>query len=203
ADLVYALSLPPDATYQFKHVLIRDAAYEALLRSQCKELHSRIAEVLVRQFPETVRSAPELIVHHYTEAGFTAQAISHWQRAGQRAVERSANPEALSHLTRGLKLLQSLPETPDHMRAEMALRNIESMVVFALYGSSSVERERLMMRICELGERLGEVDRQLRELIALCGLYFSRGEPVRGLELASRCFELAEATQDVALVTGA
>src|SRR5262249_37645474 len=129
ADLVYELSLSPHATYQFKHALIRDAAYEALLRSRRKELHSRIAEVLMRQFPETVISAPELIAHHYTEAGLTAQAISHWQQAGQRAVERSANLEALSHLTKGLELLQRLPETPDRMRAELALRNIESMVV--------------------------------------------------------------------------
>jgi class 3 adenylate cyclase/tetratricopeptide (TPR) repeat protein len=203
AELVYVRGIPPDATYQFKHALICDAAYEGLLRSRRRELHSRIAEVLVRQFSERVTSAPELVAHHYTEAGLAAQAIPYWQRAGQRAIERSANLEALSHLTRGLKLLPSLPEAPERLRAELALRNIESMVAFALYGGSSVERERLIRRICELGERIGEVDQLLRGLITLCGLYFSRGEPVRGLGFASRCLKLAEATQDVTLLTGA
>jgi class 3 adenylate cyclase/tetratricopeptide (TPR) repeat protein len=203
AELVYVRGIPPDATYQFKHALICDAAYEGLLRSRRRELHSRIAEILVRQFPERVISAPELVAYHYTEAGLAAQAIPYWQRAAQRAIERSANLEAFSHLARGLKLLPSLPEARERLRAELALRNIESMVAFAQYGGSSVERERLIRRICELGERIGEVDQLLRGLITLCGLYFSRGEPVRGLEFASRCFELAEATQDEALLTGA
>jgi predicted ATPase len=58
AELIYARGFPPDATYQFKHALIRDAAYEALLRSRRKEIHSRIAEMLVDQFPERATSAP-------------------------------------------------------------------------------------------------------------------------------------------------
>jgi predicted ATPase len=100
AELVYVRGLPPDAVYQFKHALIRDAAYEGLLRSRRKELHARIAEVLVRQFLDRVTSAPELIAHHYTEASLIEQAIPYWQQAGQRAVERSANTEAISHFTK-------------------------------------------------------------------------------------------------------
>ena len=93
AELMYVQGIPPDAAYQFKHALIRDAAYEAILRSRRKELHSRIAEVLEVQFPETVTVAPELVAHHYTEAGLIAQAIPYWQEAGERALKRSANIE--------------------------------------------------------------------------------------------------------------
>jgi predicted ATPase len=75
AELVYVRGIPPDASYQFKHALIRDAAYDALLRSRRKELHSRIAEVLVGKFPDRVTSAPELLAHHYTEAGLIEQAV--------------------------------------------------------------------------------------------------------------------------------
>src|SRR6266852_6820926 len=78
--------------------------------------------------------------------------------------------------------------TNERLRAELALRSIESTVAFVLYGASSLERERAIRRMCELGERIGEVDQLLRGLIALCNLYFVSGEPVRGLELARRCF---------------
>jgi predicted ATPase len=116
AELVYARGVPPDATYQFKHALVRDAAYEALLKSRRKELHSQIAHVLMRRFPDMVTSAPEVLAHHYTEAGLNEQAIPYWERAGRRATERSANKEAISHFTRGLELLkahQTLPSAPD------------------------------------------------------------------------------------------
>ena len=108
AELVYVRGIPPEASYQFKHALIRDAAYEALLRSRRKELHSQIAEVLMRQSTDRVTTAPELLAHHYTEAGLIEQRSLSWQRAGQRAMERSANVEAISHFTRGLELLESI-----------------------------------------------------------------------------------------------
>jgi class 3 adenylate cyclase len=119
ADLVYVRGIPPDATYQFKHALIRDAAYEALLRSRRKELHARTAEVLVGQFPT---SAPELLAHHYTEAGLIEQAIRCWQNAGQRAVERSANTEAINHFTKGLELLESTPDSIERIQQELELQ---------------------------------------------------------------------------------
>jgi class 3 adenylate cyclase len=82
AELVYVRGIPPDAIYQFKHALIRDAAYEALLRSRRKELHARVAGILMRQFPDRVTSAPELLAHHYTEAGLIEQAIPYLATSG-------------------------------------------------------------------------------------------------------------------------
>src|SRR5262249_31782627 len=102
AELLYQRGVPPQATYVFKHALIQDAAYESLLKSPRQQYHQRIAQVLAAQFPETVATQPELLAHHYTEAGLTAQAIAYWQRAGQRASERSAHLEAIAHLTQGL-----------------------------------------------------------------------------------------------------
>jgi predicted ATPase len=80
AELIHVQGMPPDAIYRFKHALIRDAAYEALLKSKRKELHARVAELLIRQFPERVISAPELVAHHYTEAGVIEEAIPYWQQ---------------------------------------------------------------------------------------------------------------------------
>src|SRR4029453_7137347 len=98
AEIVYQQGVPPQATFFLKHALIQDAAYQSLLRSTRQQYHQCIAQVLEAQFPETVTTQPELLAHHYTEAGLTEQAIPYWQRAGQRAVERSAHVEAISHL---------------------------------------------------------------------------------------------------------
>src|SRR5919108_6681699 len=95
AELLYQRGRPPRATYRFKHALIQDAAYASLLKSTHQQVHQQVAQVLEAQFPETVATQPELVAQHYTEAGLTELAIPYWQRAGQRANERSANLEAI------------------------------------------------------------------------------------------------------------
>jgi predicted ATPase len=102
AEFLYQQGLPPQATYLFKHALIQDVAYQSLLRSTRQQYHQRIAQVLEERFPELCETQPELLAHHYTEASVLAQAIAYWQRAGQRAIERSAPLEAIAHLSNGL-----------------------------------------------------------------------------------------------------
>src|SRR5262249_12499624 len=89
-ELVYQRGVPPQATYQFKHALIRETAYQSLLTSTRQHYHQQIAQALEMRFPEICAMQPELLAHHYTEADALAQAIPYWQRAGQRAIERSA-----------------------------------------------------------------------------------------------------------------
>src|SRR4029453_3845060 len=95
AELLYQRGRPPKATYRFKHALIQDAAYQSLLKSTRQQYHHRIAQILESRFAETASPQPELLAHHYTEAGLTAQALPYWQAAGQRALQRSANREAV------------------------------------------------------------------------------------------------------------
>ena len=97
AEFLYQRGLPPQATYLFKHALIQDAAYQSLLRSTRQQHHQRIAQVLEARFPEICEMQPELLAHHYTEAGLIAQAIPYWQRAGEHAVEHSAQWRRLRH----------------------------------------------------------------------------------------------------------
>src|SRR5207244_515766 len=108
AEFLYQQGLPPQATYVFKHALIQETAYQSLLKSTRQQYHQRIAQVMEAQFSETVETQPELLAQHYTEAGLSAPAVAHWQRAGERALQRSANFEAVSHVTRGLEALQAL-----------------------------------------------------------------------------------------------
>src|SRR5215813_12901419 len=122
AELVYQRGLPPQAHYLFKHALIQDTAYQSLLKSKRQQLHQQIAQMLEDQFPDTVATQPELVAHHYTEAGFVEQAIPCWQKAGERASQRSAYVEAISHLTKGLELLKTLPDTPERVQHELTLQ---------------------------------------------------------------------------------
>src|SRR3954454_17848141 len=112
AGLLFRQGAPPHATYLFKHALVQDTAYSTLLPSDRQQLHARIAEVVERRFPERITREPELLAHHLTEAHEIERAIGYWLKAGERAAERSANLEAIRHLTRGLEALKTLPESP-------------------------------------------------------------------------------------------
>ena len=90
-DLLYVRGVPPAATYIFKHALVQDSAYASLLKSRRRALHAAIAAVLTEQFPDVVEAQPELMAHHYAETGDIAQAVTHYQRAGERTAQRSAN----------------------------------------------------------------------------------------------------------------
>jgi predicted ATPase len=109
--LLFRQGVPPHASYLFKHALVQDTAYGTLLREPRRTLHARIADTLESQFAEIAEHQPELLARHCTEAGLTARAIVYWVRAGQRAVERSANAEAIRHLGHALDLLSPEPET--------------------------------------------------------------------------------------------
>ena len=122
AELLYQRGLLPQATYTFKHALIQDAAYQSLLRSTRQQYHQRIAQVLAERFPETAETQPEVVAQHYTAAGLHAQALPYWQRAGQRALARSAYREAVACLEQALSALPHLPETRDTREQAIDLR---------------------------------------------------------------------------------
>ena len=104
--------MPPEASYTFKHALVRDAAHDSLLKAQRQQLHARIARVLEQSFPETAGAEPEVLAQHCTEAGLIEQAVEYWQRAGQQALARSATAEAVAQLTRGWICWRACPTAP-------------------------------------------------------------------------------------------
>jgi tetratricopeptide (TPR) repeat protein len=112
ADILLVQGLPPDADYRFKHALIQDAAYENLLKSRRQILHRRIAETFRERVAAGAGAEPELVAHHFAQAGLTEDASEWWGRAGQRSLERSALLEAVAKFTRGLDQIATLPGTP-------------------------------------------------------------------------------------------
>jgi predicted ATPase len=200
AELVYQRGLVPQAHYLFKHALIQDVAYQALLKSTRHQYHQQIAQVLVERLPGTVATQPELLAYHYTEAGLSAQAIPYWQQAGQRAIARSANVEALSHLTTGLGLLKALPDTPERTQQELTLQIALGAPLIAARGFGAIEVGRAYARARELCQHLGETLQLFPVLWGLFAFYHVRGEYKTARTLAEQLLSLAQSVQDPALL---
>jgi predicted ATPase len=160
AELLYQRGIPPQATFTFKHALIQETAYQSLLKGTRQQYHQRIAGMLVEAFPETVATKPELVAHHYTEAGLGDQAVAYWQQAGQRALEGSANAEAVSHLIRGLEILMNQPDTPERGRRELALHLALGGPLIATKGYAAPEIARSTTRARELVDQVGDTEQR-------------------------------------------
>ena len=98
SELVTCRGTPPEATYRFKHALVQDAAYQALLRGKRQTIHSRIAQVLEKDFPDICELQPEILARHHLEAGLSENAADYWLKAARLSKGRYANQEAASHL---------------------------------------------------------------------------------------------------------
>ena len=200
ADLLEQHLLSPQTYYSFRHALIRDAAYESLLRSKRRQYHRKVAEVLQERFPETVEAHPELVASHFTEAGLIEQAIPYWQRAGQRALERSANQEAIRHLTRGLELLDVLPASSQHLERELLLLTTLGPALITTKGFGSPEVEKIYSRARKLCQKIGDTPQLVPVLLGLWVFYLSRAEHQTAWELSEQCLKLAQTAQDPLLL---
>jgi predicted ATPase/class 3 adenylate cyclase len=176
AELVFQRGAPPNSVYTFKHALVQDAAYTTLLRSDRQRLHTRIAEVLERRFPERVAREPELLAQHFMEARLIERAIGYWLKAGERATERSANLEAIRHLTRGLEALKTLPESTERDRRELAFQIALGTPLIAVHGYSAPQTGAAYRRARVLCERLGEAEPLVATLSGEFVYCFVRGD---------------------------
>ena len=203
AELVYRQNLFPQAKFTFKHALIQEVAYESLLKGARREVHHHIAEVLENRFPSTAESEPELLAHHYTKAGCPERAIPYWQQAGQRALKRSANPEAIAHLTQGLTLLQSLPENPERDQKELVMQVGLSPAYMITKGWGAVEVEQCSKRAQALSQKLGDGQSLYAATWGLCFNYFLRGQMNDSLKMGEKVLQMAYATDNPILHVGA
>ena len=199
AELLYQRGTSPQATYLFKHALIQEAAYQSVLKSSRQWYHQQIAQVLAGQFPGIVETQPELLGHHYTEAGLLPQAIPYWQLAGRRATERSANLEAISQLTKGLELLKTLPHTPEHLQQELLLWTTLGPALMATKGFAAPEVERAYARARELCQQIGETPQLFPVLFGLWVYSLVRAELQEARRLGEQLLNLAQSVSDRAL----
>ena len=197
ADILLVQGLPPETNYRFKHALIQDAAYENLLKSRRQVLHRRVAEMLSGAAGAAVE--PELLAHHFTQAGLTEHAIEWWGKAGQRSLERSALAEAAEQITRALNLIATLPGSPALRRKEIELQVALIVPLIHVKGQAAPESKAAAERahsLIERAEALGEpAEDPLLLFAVLYGIWVANagafnGDAVR--ELAEQFLTLAE-----------
>ena len=195
-DFLQQHGLLAQAKYSFRHALIQDAAYDSLLKSERQALHRKIAEVLSSQFPAVVAATPEVVAQHYTAANLIEPAILHWEAAGKKAAERSANVEAASHFASALAALRRLPDTTERARRELSLEIDRGSQLLATKGNAAPEVETVFSRACELSERLGEHHLLFRALYGLMMFCIVRGQLDKARALGVRLVEQAELAND-------
>ncbi len=193
AELLYQRGTPPAATYTFKHALIQETAYQSLLKRTRQQLHARIAEVLEERFPERVASEPEVLARHCDQAGLATQAIAHYQRAGERATQRSANEEAIGHLRRALDLVATLPETRERHQMELGLQMAIGGPLNSVRGPSHPEVEQTYARARELALQIGEAPELPRVLTRMATVYLNKGDLAIAAEVAQEALAAASA----------
>ena len=198
AELVFRRGEPPDAIYSFKHALVRDAAYETLLKSRRHQLHAQIARVLEERFADVVASEPEIVAHHFTQAGLADPAIDYWLRAGNLSLSRSANAEAAKHLRQGVELIGQV-SAPTRARKELDLYLALGPAMAATEGFATAETRRVFSHARDL---LGDGGTPKEQMTVLWGAYLAhamQAEHDAAHEVARQFLALAEGHQHPAL----
>ncbi len=201
-ELLYQRGRPPRSRYVFKHALIQDAAYQSLLKRTRQQSHQQVARLLEERFPETVATHPELVAHHYHEAGCTEEAVIYSQKAGQIALGRSANVEAAIHFNKALAGLPQLPETRKRHEQELEIQMALGPALVATRGFADPEVGHAYARAWELCQLLED---DIHLPLVLRGrevFHYVSGELNKAREFAKQLLDLAERQQDPALLVG-
>ena len=199
AELIYRRGLPPEATYLFKHALVRDAAYESLLKEKRRAAHTRILTALEAD-PDV---APEVLAVHAEEANLTDRAIDLWETAGKAAVARPAFREGISNLRRAIDLITPNVNEEDALLVEraLALQVQLGMACLQGVGYSSDETKAAMERALVLADMIGDTPLRFNVLYALWAGSYVRAEHSEAGPVAKEMLQSAERSGDTAQLT--
>lgn len=196
AKLLFEQSDSASISYRFKHALIQDAAYQSLVRSRRQHYHRKIADTLRELYPDVAETQPEIIAHHYASADLREAAIPYLKAAADKSMRRSANPEAIAHLSKAQELLNTLPEGPDRLLQELALQLAIGTPLIATKGFASPEVEKVYARAREICQLAGGAPQLFPVRWGLWVFYTARAEHRTAQQLAEQCREMANAAND-------
>ena len=199
AELIFRRGVPPNVAYTFKHALVQDIAHESLLRSKRQQIHARIAAALEEHYPSVAEIEPETIARHLTVAGLASRAVGYWLQAGRNAAGRSANLEAISHLSRGVEILKSCPEGAERDRQELALQTAIGGPLIAIHGYTAPQLGTAFNRAHALCYELGATDALFATLSGKFVFHFVRGDYDAMQSLTTEAQRAAEQSGDMAL----
>ncbi len=186
AELLNQRGQHPHTRYSFKHALIRDTAYGSLLKAKRRPVHQRAAEIIETMHPEMTRKRPEIVAYHFMEAGSHEKAIEYWLKAGELAIARSANMEAIAHLKTGLKLVPAIRQPTTRIETELELQSKLAVPLTFVKGWSSPDVRQAYQRARKLCNRLGRTEDLFPILRGYWNYHLTRGEHKQALHLARR-----------------
>jgi predicted ATPase len=196
ADVIYRVSISPFVRFAFKHVLLRDAIYDSLLRSKRQQIHADIAAILEHDFSKLVENQPEVLAFHYQEASNHQLAIRYWFKSGQRALARSANVEAIANFRKALQLLNALPETPERTKQEIDIQLALGIPLIAVQGYAAAETREAFSRARSLCLRLGNIPEYYQALFGVWGNLWMSGKNSEALHMAEEFLSRSRALSD-------
>jgi class 3 adenylate cyclase/predicted ATPase len=196
SELIFRRGSPPNATYIFKHALVQDAAYASLLKSRRQQLHADIAGTLMKLRQDLVETQPELVAHHFTQAGLAEPALEHWQAAANRAISRSAYPEAIEQLDQALAQIQLLPPGEARDKRELELHVTKLGPIFPTKGYGSPEVDETSTRALILGRTVGDNKTLFPTLYARWAFQYIRSERKEMFDLSREYLDHANAEGD-------
>ncbi|HEY7244884.1 MAG TPA: AAA family ATPase [Xanthobacteraceae bacterium] len=191
AELVFRRGIPPHATYSFTHALVRDAAYETQLRSRRQENHSAILRAIEGS---GANIQPEIAAHHAVLSGQTQKAISFFVQAGQQAIGRFANREALKNFTNALRQLENIPAGTKREKQELDLRLKLGLPLIAIRGYASEEVETHYRSTVELAQRLSDSEAEFTSTRSLWNCLYDQANLESSVGLSHRLVELANSS---------
>ena len=195
AELLFLRGTPPNAIYSFKHALVQDTAYSTMLRARRQQLHSAIALVLEKRFPELVSATPEVIAQQFERAGQNEKAIHYHVQAGDRDVRRFAMKELVTHYANALRLVSAMPESPQRDSLELGVRLGFGLAELIATGPSSAEVAAHYRRALALSHTLP--DRGRERFLASWGMWFHATTSGRGGEAAALSDELISIAREL------
>ncbi len=203
AEFVYATHVAPEPEYRFKHALIYDVVYESVPEGERGALHDRAATAIDKLTPEMRERRPETLARHYTHAGRPREAIAHWHRAAQLAIQRSAHADAMAHIGHALALLEAEPEGADRANREVMVQLTLAIVLTATRGYAAPEVGQALARTRTLADQLADPGQQFSVRWSLWRFHLSRADLRTAEELAVQLLALTEGHEDPMVRVGA
>ncbi len=182
--------IAPESTYLFKDTLIRDAAYEALLKSRRKELHRQVADTIQKHFTSLVEAHPEVLARHWSEAGETEAAMAQWSKAGQTFQARHAFREALESYQQVVALLNLSPASPERDLREVELTQSVVWMLQVTRGYSAPETIEATERSAALAEKVGNLKQLVNWMVSRYVALYVADDLTAADALADQAFEL-------------
>ena len=195
-EIVQQIIRRPPARYAFRHALLRDAAYESLLKSSRRQIHARVATIIEQDSADTVAGRPELLAYHYSQAGNAEFAVRYWLQGGRRALSRSAYLEAIGQFRKALEFLAFLPETRERGATELEVQLSLGMCCIAVHGYAADDTRESFERASALSAELGESAKEIQAIFGLWGHYWMRARHDSAIELSETLLAKAQALGD-------